>query len=262
MTGGHRATSRTTLHPDHRASSEPEKDPGAIPRRGAAAPSRVPTQAPTLSTVSPVGHQASPQSPATAEGLPYPQAPPPPSPYLSSFSWSRSSRAPSSRSSRCRARSSPQSSSARPCPAGARQAVSPRAQPPKTPTSGQPLSPGRPALGRHWHLRTPPGMLWARKRCPITTQEALCTSHRQLGHSQSENRSCRNLTWSHVAFTNTTHYLRVSKAHSGWGWYRRQGGQGGGKPQPKTVAAGQKTARPRSQAISCHTEVPTQFCLL
>lgn len=52
-----------------------------------------------------------------------------PSPHLSSFSWSRSSRAPSSRSSRCRARSSPQSSSARPCPAGGGQAVSPRPGP-------------------------------------------------------------------------------------------------------------------------------------
>ena len=56
--------------------------------------------------------------------------PPPPSPHLSSFSWSRSSRAPSSRSSRCLALSSPQSSSARPCPEGSRQAVSPQQAPP------------------------------------------------------------------------------------------------------------------------------------
>lgn len=91
--------------------------------------------APTLSTVAPAAHahRESPRSPATAEGPPDQQALPPLSPHLSSFSWSRSSRAPSSRSSRCRARSSPQSSSARPCPAGGRQAVSPSARPPEAP---------------------------------------------------------------------------------------------------------------------------------
>lgn len=47
-----------------------------------------------------------------------------PGPHLSSFSWSRSSRAPSSRSSRCLARSSPQSSSARLCPGSGGQAGS------------------------------------------------------------------------------------------------------------------------------------------
>lgn len=51
--------------------------------------------------------------------------PGPPNPHRSSFSWSRSSRPPSSRSSRCRLRSSTQSSSARPCPAGPQVTVSP-----------------------------------------------------------------------------------------------------------------------------------------
>lgn len=103
------------MHPDYRASAqlgEPGCGAGGpLAQRQGPGLGRLPHAAlwhPRPRSQVPLG---SPSHPTAGGG-----------PHLSSFSWSRSSRAPSSRSSRCRARSSPQSSSARPCPAGGGQA--------------------------------------------------------------------------------------------------------------------------------------------
>lgn len=127
----------------------------------------------------------------------------PPSPHLSSFSWSRSSRAPSSRSSRCLVLSSPQSPSARLCPEGSGQAVSPE--------PGAPASPSRPR----------PVVLGARPlhRCLSVT----CRHSSQTpggGHMRTPS-----------AFTTRLSHFMAGRPGSGGGVGRTEG-----KPQAKKAA--------------------------